>query len=110
MAKRTNAQYQADWYTRQKNPLGVIYRITNVVTGDTYIGRTTNSLKKRLQQHFSIASKRKSPLYQNICEWGKECFEIEAVFIGTPYSDLDEEERKAVAKFNPNLNKNLKTY
>lgn len=78
---KANREAQRKWYESQKSEFGRIYRITNVITGDTYLGITKNSLKKRWQQHLSQAraGSRSAKLYANIRMYGKECFEVKEV-------------------------------
>lgn len=50
-----NRKAQATWYAKQKNN-GIIYLLT-FLDGDTYVGKTTGSLAKRLWRHKATPTK-----------------------------------------------------
>ncbi len=59
-----------------------IYKITNDINNKIYIGKTSNSIEKRFQQHLLDAIKlhrEKRPLYDAINKYGKEHFNIELI-------------------------------
>lgn len=55
---------------------GLIYKVTNKITGMSYIGLTTRTLKVRKAEHLEAATFN-SPLqfHRAIREWGKNNFE-----------------------------------
>lgn len=55
-----------------------IYKITNKITGDFYIGQSTN-IKTRFSQHRSLNKTPKSELNKAIVKYGKENFTYEIV-------------------------------
>jgi group I intron endonuclease len=58
--------------------MDVIYKITNIVNGKFYIGKTKN-IKKRWKGHLSMVGKKRHPLYDSILYYGKDNFIIEIV-------------------------------
>ena len=78
-----NRKYQKEWYYRNKNWDGVIYKITCVPEDSCYVGSTTNDVKKRWWQQKTDANKGKSGrLYDWIRLWcteefGDSMFEVE---------------------------------
>ena len=52
-----------------------IYKITNLATGECYIGQTKKPIEERLRQHFT--SKDSPKLYQAILDYGRKNFTIE---------------------------------
>ena len=56
---------------------GIIYKATNVATGEVYIGATTISLHERINDHYNKATKNCGHKFQNaIREYGFESFII----------------------------------
>ena len=94
------------WLQRHGHPDGIIYKWTNVVTGDTYIGSTRNPLSKRWHQAVAAANAGKGGLLnENIREWGKECFEKEILFECSPGDDLRQIETDWILDLLPSLNR-----
>lgn len=61
---------------------GFIYKITNDINQKVYIGKTTNSIEKRWQEHKQDAYKSRDknrPLYNAIRKYGEQHFSIELV-------------------------------
>lgn len=63
---------------------GFIYKIINLKNGKIYIGKTTQSLKRRFNQHISRALSNEERLkhiylYSAIRKYGKESFSIELI-------------------------------
>lgn len=62
--------------------MGYIYLIINNINGHKYIGKTTQSIKKRWQEHLNDSKKEDCetrPLYRAIRKYGAENFSIEEV-------------------------------
>lgn len=62
----------------------LIYKITNKLSGKSYIGLTTQKLKRRLEAHYRLT---KSAISQAIHKYGKENFSV--LELGN-YSSLEE--------------------
>jgi group I intron endonuclease len=56
----------------------VIYKITNIIDGKFYIGKTKN-IERRWYEHLNLVGKKRHPLYDSILHYGKENFIIEIV-------------------------------
>lgn len=59
-----------------------IYCITNTINGKKYIGKTSNSVEKRFNEHLHDCHRRKMekrPLYSVINKYGKEHFIVETI-------------------------------
>lgn len=55
--------------------MAFIYKITNLVNGKVYIGKTEETIEKRFRQHLSESNKdrcKNRPLYRAIRKYGKE--------------------------------------
>lgn len=62
--------------------MGYIYLITNKINNKKYIGKTTQSIRKRWQEHIKDSKKEKCeirPLYRAIRKYGVENFSIKQV-------------------------------
>lgn len=88
-----------------------IYKITNLITGQIYIGSSKN-IRKRCQQHrHNISTKRiygndysvKKPLYIDMRKYGLDNFEMEIVEIT---DNLLEREQYYIDLLKPHYNKN----
>ena len=76
------------------------YLLTNLITGDTYVGSTRTSLGKRLASHKSRAKKgdyNHTPLYANINKYGWDNFKGEVLCEGI-------REEEFISKIQPTLN------
>lgn len=81
-----------------------IYKITNLETGKSYIGRTVSGIKIRLHQHFADSKypKTKNPLHYAMKLYSRESFKIEEVykFFTDSYSYADRVELAFIKKYN----------
>lgn len=77
----------------------VVYVITNTVDGKQYVGKTTQSLESRWQQHLSNTRRRSGfRLYQAIRKHGSAAFTIEAVETASDEKELVRLERMWIDK------------
>lgn len=84
-----------------------VYKITNTVTGDFYIGSSKN-LYKRLRNHRCKSSWRtcsKNPLYLDMQKYGLENFLFEGIEECLP-EDLKTNEQKWIEELKPTYNRN----
>ena len=80
----------------KKYQKGKIYFIGNYIDNDIYIGRTTQTLKRRFQRHKDNTKNEKinqRKLYVKMCELGVEHFFIEEIE-KCPCENLDELEKR----------------
>lgn len=79
----------------------VIYSITNLVTGEVYIGQTRNGLHRRKGEHISRFNlgERDHKLYRAMREHGIDKFEFAVVCIADKAEDLDRLEIEFISKF-----------
>ena len=83
----------------------IIYKITNKVNGDFYIGKTSKSKEERLRRHFYNASYgTETYLYRAIRKHGKENFIIEELENNIHKNKIDEKEIDYISKLNPKYN------
>lgn len=73
---------------------GVVYRLVNRDTGQSYVGRTFN-LRKRLWQHKTAANKigtknEGQPIVQSIRKLGLESFDVEVLYESPEFEDKKE--------------------
>lgn len=62
--------------------MAFIYKITNLINGKSYIGKTSFSIKKRFKEHQRDAFRdrnEKRPLYSAMRKYGIENFTVEQV-------------------------------
>lgn len=81
----------------------IIYKITNQVDGKIYIGRTTQSIKKRWAAHRGGIEAKKNirlRLYCAMKEFGKEVFSIEQIDTAESFEELKEKEKYYIIKLN----------
>jgi len=76
----------------------VVYRISHIDSGKSYIGITTN-YKKRMQVHFN-SHNTNSYLHRTIKKHGKENFKHEIIFECNSWKELCEEETEYIKIFN----------
>lgn len=77
---------------------GVIYKITNTITGKCYIGQTTRSVYKRFNDHYK--ERRGRHISSTIRKYGKENFSIEELISCFSKEDLNFFEIYFVENFN----------
>lgn len=80
--------------------MAYIYKITNDINQKVYIGKTCRTIKKRWQEHRSLAfeeNKEKRPLYAAMRKYGIEHFHIELV---EETSNPEEREKYWIHYFN----------
>jgi len=76
-----------------KQRFGCVYRLTNLVTGKTYIGKTVCGFKTRMSQHRRSIKKGKTYLSRSINKHGWDKFKKEIIIDDVPEEDLDNLEK-----------------
>lgn len=83
----------------------IIYKITNVVNGDFYIGKTSKTKDERLKRHFYNASYGlETYLYRAIRKYGKDNFIVEELETNISQNKVDEREIYYISILNPKYN------
>lgn len=80
-----------------------IYMIRNKITGDCYIGQSTN-IPNRIKDHFRTTRAKPSKVQSQVIQYGKENFEIILLAECKTESELDEQEKYWIDLLNPSLN------
>lgn len=70
-----------------KQRFGCVYRLTNLVTKKTYIGKSVN-FKRRMRQHKHSMKKGKAYLSRSIRKHGWDKFKKEIIIDDVPEEDL----------------------
>jgi group I intron endonuclease len=81
---------------------GLVYLITNIVTGKFYVGQTRQNLPRRKGEHVyrSNLGERDHKLYRSMRKHGLENFTFEVLYECQPGDDLDTMERFFIASAN----------
>ena len=77
-----------------------IYRITNSVIQKSYIGLTTVGVEQRWIEHRAYAKRgaeKSHPLYQDMIDYGLDCFTITHIACCKNLEDLKRTERELIA-------------
>ena len=88
-----------------KDKVSAVYKIVNMVTGDFYVGSSRN-VKKRWGEHKRPGECRRKPnnkMYQDMQEYGLECFSFEVLEEVEP-ENLRQDEQKFIELLNPTYN------
>lgn len=82
--------------------IGIIYRITNLTSSKSYIGRTTKGINTRWLAHKCMgrSTKCKTPLYRDMRRYGIENFVIEQIARTKSWKKLRSLEMFYIKKFN----------
>lgn len=87
--------------------ISAVYKITNTVTGDFYIG-SSNDVKRRWTDHKKPSMRKKYPnnqMYLDMQKYGIDKFEFEIFEEAEPYK-LKEVEQQFIEKMHPTYNRN----
>ena len=87
--------------------MGLIYKVTNSITGGIYIGQTTQSLLKRKIKHLSSARTNalECPAFHNaIKKYGEDSFIWEIIHV-CPDGELDHYEKEYIREYDSYKNK-----
>ena len=85
--------------------ISAVYKITNTVTGDFYIGSSKN-VKNRWKEHKKPSSWKKSqnsPMYQDMKKYGKDKFELQ-ILAEVEIEHLKEAEQQFIELLKPTYN------
>ena len=85
--------------------ISAVYKIVNTVTGDFYIGSSVNVMR-RWREHRKPSTwkfKANSPLYQDMQEYGLDCFSFE-ILKEVKLENLRQEEQEFIELLKPTYN------
>lgn len=81
-----------------------VYKITNNVTGDFYIGKTVKTIKSRMMGHKQTYKKEDTYLYRAMRKYGFENFTIEELVECDSKESLNDEEIRHIREMLPKYN------
>lgn len=81
-----------------------IYKITNVINNNFYIGKTTRNLEKRFKEHLRLDHVNKMPINNAMLKYGKENFIIEKLDVATNKEELNNKEKYYIELLKPHYN------
>lgn len=82
-----------------------IYKITNNINGDFYIGKTIKTLEQRMWKHVYLTSKgSKTKLHNAMRKYGSENFSIISISSNISEENLNREEIRFIFELNPHYN------
>ena len=82
-------------------PNGHIYKITNTLNGDFYIGKTNRSVAERFSNHLSLSKTGETHLYRAMRKYGKDNFVVETL---EQTESPNEREIELISQLNPHYN------
>lgn len=87
---------------KKKDKFGYIYKITNVVNGKIYIGKTEKTVETRFAEHLSNVKvgKKQSKLYSAMKHYGVENFTVEEIDTADDRDSLCEKEIFYIKAYN----------
>ena len=89
----------------KKKKISGVYKITNIITGDFYIG-SSKDIKQRWTSHRSLSTWKNWPgikLYKAMAQYGRDNFTIEVIEETT---DLHNREQYYIEQLKPSYNNN----
>ena len=75
-----------------------------MLNGNSYVGKTTRSLKRRFYEHTLGQNKEKMPIVRAIQKYGKENFKIEVLFETNDLIELNLMEISLIGSLKPHYN------
>lgn len=86
------------------NRYGSIYKVTNKVTNDLYIGQTINSVYRRWSAHISNSINPKFTLGKAIKQFGIDNFNCEEIYVAFTRDELNSAEINFIKELNTTYN------
>lgn len=86
---------------KNKSTAGIIYSVKNKITGEFYIGATTDSVNSRKKDHLQKANKGTGhPFQEAIATYGPEAFEWSEIDSAASIDELARKEKEYIVKYN----------
>ena len=83
--------------------MAYIYKITNIITEHSYVGKTEKSIQERFCRHISNSKDGNTHLYKAFRKYGIDNFRIE-VLEEVLNKNIDDRERHYISSINPHYN------
>jgi group I intron endonuclease len=83
----------------------IIYKATNLINGKFYIGQTTKSLERRMNQHKSSSNNKDYAFCRAIKKYGFENFKFEVLCECSSIEELNQKEIDFIRDFKANVNR-----
>jgi len=84
----------------KRGKIKIIYKAKNKLTGEVYIGATTQSIKKRKKDHIERANRGENGgLKEAICSYGIEAFEWTQIDTANSIDELARMEKEYIIKY-----------
>lgn len=81
----------------------IIYKVTNIITNEIYIGATSKSIEERKKDHLQKASVNTGGYFQEaIGTYGPEAFKWESIDSADTNNELAQKEKEYIVKFSSN--------
>ena len=83
--------------------LNTIYKITNIINGKVYIGKTIYTIEERFKKHkndYTKESEKDRPLYRAMNKYGFDNFKIELIETNIPDEQINEKEIYYIKYYN----------
>lgn len=86
---------------KNKDEVGIIYKVENKVTHEIYIGVTTKSVEIRIKDHIDKAKRGEGHKFQEaVATYGADAFQWEQVDTAKSINELAAKEKQYIIKFN----------
>ena len=82
--------------------MGLVYKVTNIITSDVYIGRTKHSLDYRKSRHLrkALVKKIKNKFYNAIRKYGQDNFKWDIILDNLTWDESKRIETIEIIKYN----------
>ncbi|MDW5289449.1 NUMOD1 domain-containing DNA-binding protein [Formosa sp. PL04] len=89
----------------KNNKIAIIYTVKNKITGEAYVGATTNSMQQRKLDHIERANRgEKQPFAQAIATYGADAFMWEQTDTASDSNELARKEKETIKALNSKTN------
>tara|TARA_R110002167_G_scaffold236596_2_gene441796 strand:+ start:371 stop:868 length:498 start_codon:yes stop_codon:yes gene_type:complete len=103
--KENPEKYTGNHKSQKTPPQSGVYLITNVLTGDTYVGCSSNLRNRKYKHKRNVGRGKQHNLSKLIKEYGWEAHTFEVLEL-CPKEEIFDRETLYIQELKPNLNKN----